>query len=171
MWIRTRTKSDPPGPQSVNFINIVPRCVNPEGFNYMESPEFETLSIAISKFNTRLSNAPLKGNWSIEPFQFFNIYCTPGIMNLQEWAGYLISFFLLFLISNFWRHQGCISKLQVIFSSGALVFTDFWCFMSKCVGFFPRLKVIKPHVFLRKVFFYTFDIKKAIFFHTQLFYD
>ena len=27
----------------------------------MESPEFETLSVAISKFNVRLSNAPLKG--------------------------------------------------------------------------------------------------------------
>ena len=45
-----------------NFINIVPQCLNPEGFNYMESPEFETLGVTLSKFNTRLSNAPLKGN-------------------------------------------------------------------------------------------------------------
>ncbi len=61
LWIRTRRNSDPDGIQSINYMNVVPKCHNPEGFEYTEAPNFETLTDAISNFNTSLSNQPIKG--------------------------------------------------------------------------------------------------------------
>lgn len=67
LWIQSKGPDDPPGPQQLGYLNVVPACTSPPGM--FKSPTFENFGQTVTKLNEMFKQNPLPGKHGVTSSQ------------------------------------------------------------------------------------------------------